>query len=56
MSKKDINKVVGAAYEDLNAEDMQQTQGAGDVDAETTPALATTVVFASAAIISAKKC
>ena len=36
MSKKDLNNVVGAAYEDLNAEDMEQVQGAGDIDAETT--------------------
>ena len=34
MSKKELDKIVGAAYEDLNAEDMQQSQGAGDVNAE----------------------
>ena len=34
MSKKELNKVVGSAFEELNAEDMQQTQGAGDVDPE----------------------
>lgn len=42
MSKKEMDKIVGAAFEELNADDMQQTQGAGDVDAETaaiTPAI-----------------
>lgn len=34
MSKKELDKVVGSAFEELNAEDMQQTQGAGDVDPE----------------------
>ena len=29
---KKLDKIVGAAYEELGAEDMQQIQGAGDVD------------------------
>lgn len=34
MSKKDLGKIVGASFEELDTEDMQQTQGAGDVDPE----------------------
>ncbi len=34
MDKK-IDKIVGASFEDLNTEDMEQVQGAGDVEAET---------------------
>ena len=58
MSKKELDKIVGAAYEDLNAEDMQQTQGAGDVEAETlslaiTGAVVSTLVSGA---VSIKKC
>lgn len=35
MSKKDLDKIVGTSFEDLNTEDMQNTQGGGDVNAET---------------------
>ncbi|SFU96250.1 lichenicidin A2 family type 2 lantibiotic [Butyrivibrio sp. INlla21] len=35
MSKKKLDQVVGASFEDLNTEDMQNTQGGGDVNAET---------------------
>lgn len=56
MGKKDLDKIVGAAYEDLNAEEMQNTQGAGDVDAETTPVLISVAVTAgTAGIVSAIK-
>ena len=35
MSKKDLNKAVGNAFEDLKDEEMAKTQGAGDTEAET---------------------
>ncbi|MBR4669355.1 MAG: lichenicidin A2 family type 2 lantibiotic [Butyrivibrio sp.] len=51
MSKKDLNKVVGASYEDLNEEDMKQTQGAGDVDPEVaTPVLSMVGPIASISV------
>lgn len=34
MGENKFNKVVGNTFEELNAEDMQNTQGAGDVDPE----------------------
>ncbi len=37
MAKEKINNVVGDSFEDLKIDEMAQTQGAGDVDAETTP-------------------
>ena len=52
---KKINQVVGTSFEDLDTDDMEQTQGAGDVDAETTPLLVTAAAVASA-IFSSKKC
>ncbi|SFU96282.1 lichenicidin A2 family type 2 lantibiotic [Butyrivibrio sp. INlla21] len=57
MGKKDLEKIVGAAYEDLNTEDMQNTQGAGDTEAETV-SLAITGAIASviSGAISLKKC
>ncbi len=55
MGKKDVDKIVGAAYEDLNAEEMQNTQGAGDVDAETTPVIISVAVSAATGIVSAIK-
>lgn len=35
MSEKKMDQVVGASFEDLNTEDMQNTQGGGDVNGET---------------------
>jgi type 2 lantibiotic (TIGR03893 family) len=58
MEKK-INQVVGASFEELDTEDMKQTQGAGDVDAETTPVvLSATVskVSCVSVILTRKKC
>lgn len=56
MSKKELDKIVGAAYEDLNTEDMEQTQGAGDVDAEVVsncfPTVSVSTVPATASIVS----
>ena len=34
MGENKFNKVVGNTFEELNTEDMQNTQGAGDVDPE----------------------
>ncbi len=50
MAQEDINKVVGDSFEDLKTDEMVQTQGAGDVDAETTPTpiISATIVSASA--------
>ncbi|MBR4831109.1 MAG: lichenicidin A2 family type 2 lantibiotic [Butyrivibrio sp.] len=56
MSKKNIEKIVGAAYEELGAEDMQQIQGAGDVDAETAVPVIVAVATAASAIYSSQKC
>lgn len=44
MGEKKLDKVVGSAFEELNAEDMQQTQGAGDVDPEIYPTIVTPIV------------
>ncbi|SFU96315.1 lichenicidin A2 family type 2 lantibiotic [Butyrivibrio sp. INlla21] len=61
--EKKIEEVVGGSFEEMPLEDMENTQGAGDVDAETTPALPVSAwgvsVIASAvsgAIVSSKKC
>ena len=35
MEKDTIDQIVGASFENLDTEDMEQVQGAGDVDAET---------------------
>jgi len=53
---KKLDKIVGAAYEELGAEDMQQIQGAGDLDAETAVPVIVTIVTAASAAYSAKKC
>ncbi|MBR4831111.1 MAG: lichenicidin A2 family type 2 lantibiotic [Butyrivibrio sp.] len=39
MAQEKINEVVGESFEDLKIDEMSETQGAGDVDAETTPAI-----------------
>lgn len=57
MGKKELDKIVGEAYEDLNAEDMQNTQGAGDVEAETLSiAITGAVASVISGAISLKKC
>jgi type 2 lantibiotic (TIGR03893 family) len=38
MSEIDVNKVVGASFEDLTIAEMVQVQGSGDIQARTTPA------------------
>ena len=48
MAQEKINEVVGDSFEDLKVDEMAQTQGAGDVDAETTPVISATIVSASA--------
>jgi len=55
---KKLNQVVGASFEEMDTEDMKKTQGAGDVDAETTPVVLVSVVATAAvsAAVSAKKC
>ncbi len=41
--KKEINQeAVGKAFEDMEVTEMAEVQGAGDVDAETTPVIVTT--------------
>ena len=55
-NNKKLNQVVGTSFEELDTEDMKQTQGAGDVDAETTPVVLTTAVSLVGALVSAKKC
>ncbi|MEE3494011.1 MAG: lichenicidin A2 family type 2 lantibiotic [Butyrivibrio sp.] len=49
MAQEKINEVVGNSFEDLKIDEMTEIQGAGDVDAETTPV----VVTVSAATIAA---
>ncbi|MBO4456623.1 MAG: lichenicidin A2 family type 2 lantibiotic [Butyrivibrio sp.] len=49
MAQEKINNVVGDSFEDLKIDEMTEIQGAGDVDAETTPVL----IAASAALTSA---
>ena len=56
MGKKDLDKIVGAAFEELDVDDMQQVQGAGDVEAETTVPLSVAVATIASAIYSSKKC
>ncbi len=53
---KKINQVVGTSFEDLDTDDMEQTQGAGDVDAETTPAISFITSAVASVVVSAKKC
>ncbi|MBO4456624.1 MAG: lichenicidin A2 family type 2 lantibiotic [Butyrivibrio sp.] len=55
--EKRIEDVVGGTFEDMNPDEMELTQGAGDVEAETTPAAVSAIVSAvSGAIVSAAKC
>ena len=65
--EKKIREVVGDSFEEMPLEDMENTQGAGDVDAESTPATPTIPITAamtvsaavsvvSGAVVSAKKC
>ncbi len=54
--KKKLDQVVGTSFEDLNTEDMQQIQGAGDVDAETAVPVIVTLATAASAIYSSQKC
>lgn len=56
MGKKKLDQIVGAAYEELDTEDMQQVQGAGDVDAETAVPIIVTIATAASAIYSSQKC
>ena len=58
MEKKNkkLEKIVGVAYEELGTEDMEQIQGAGDVDAETTVPVIVTLATVASAIFSSKKC
>lgn len=49
------NKFLGDAFEELNTEDMEQAQGAGDVNAETVP-IAVSIATIASAIYSSKKC
>ena len=39
MAQEEIKNVVGDSFEDLKVDEMTEIQGAGDVDAETTPAI-----------------
>ncbi|MBQ6995447.1 MAG: lichenicidin A2 family type 2 lantibiotic [Lachnospiraceae bacterium] len=39
IEQEKINNVVGDSFEDLEMEEMTIVQGAGDIDAESTPAL-----------------
>ena len=55
-NNKKLNQVVGSSFEEMDTRDMEQTQGAGDVDAETTPVVITAAVASVSAILSAKKC
>ncbi len=56
MGKKDLDKIVGAAYEELDADDMKNIQGAGDVEAETAVPVIVTIATAASAIYSSQKC
>ncbi|MBQ6995448.1 MAG: lichenicidin A2 family type 2 lantibiotic [Lachnospiraceae bacterium] len=64
-----MEKVVGAAFEEMDVADMENIQGAGDVEAEFTPTPAIVASSAgcagaasaiasavSGAVVSAKKC
>ncbi|SFU96273.1 mersacidin family lantibiotic [Butyrivibrio sp. INlla21] len=55
MGEKEINKVVGNSFEELGAEDMQQTQGAGDVNPEVVSncfTLTPSVIVANPSLVS----
>ncbi len=52
MGHKKIEEVVGTAFEDLTADEMANTQGAGDVDAEAYPTIVGPVCSPSVATIS----
>lgn len=56
MGKKKVNQIVGDSFEELNTEDMQQIQGAGDVEAETAVPVIVTIATAASAIYSSQKC
>lgn len=66
MEKK-MEKIVGAAFEDISVADMENIQGAGDVEAEVTPtivassagcagAVSAIASAVSGAVLSAVKC
>ncbi|MCR4567492.1 MAG: lichenicidin A2 family type 2 lantibiotic [Pseudobutyrivibrio sp.] len=52
---KNLDQVIGGSFEELNTEDMEQAQGAGDVNAETVP-IAVSIATIASAIYSSKKC
>ncbi len=67
METNKINETVGAPFEDMELTEMENTQGAGDVDAETTPVIiassagcatgaAAITGAVSGVVISVKKC
>ena len=53
-NEKNMEKVVGVAFEDMNVEEMENIQGAGDVEAETIPVILSAI--ASGAALSVLKC
>lgn len=56
--KKQLDEeAVGKTFEDIPEEEMQEVQGAGDVDLETTPfAISATVAFSAGVLFSKKRC
>ena len=58
MGSEKIKEVVGDSFEDLSVADMENIQGAGDVDAETASLVIslTAVTTAVSAVVSRKKC
>ncbi|MFA9377712.1 MAG: lichenicidin A2 family type 2 lantibiotic [Lachnotalea sp.] len=44
MDKKNINGLVGKSFEDLSVEEMQEIQGASDVDVNSTPSIIYSVI------------
>ncbi|MDR1473418.1 MAG: lichenicidin A2 family type 2 lantibiotic [Lactobacillales bacterium] len=48
MLSKEVDQLVGKAFEELSIEEMQELQGTGEVEVESTPAC-----FVGSAIVSA---
>ncbi|MBO4456625.1 MAG: lichenicidin A2 family type 2 lantibiotic [Butyrivibrio sp.] len=55
-NNKKYDEIVGGSFENLDTEEMENVQGAGDVDVETTPAILTAVATIASAAVSLKKC
>ncbi|MDR1473417.1 MAG: lichenicidin A2 family type 2 lantibiotic [Lactobacillales bacterium] len=56
MSSREVDQLVGKAFEELSIEEMQELQGTGEVEDESSPACVSALIsfLATAAVCPAK--